>query len=202
MADFLTPDAFCDSAQEFAASALEAHHARRFRRLAVDAATCLEHLAKACLAARSPALLTELRGEGSYPSLLLAGIADGKTPGQLRTVGLRDALERVKVFVPSRAADKDDLRILVDMRDGTVHAGQNEELKERLAVAFVRQADAFLKDLGRDRAGFWGGQLGVVDALLAVAADKTARAVAVRVAGGRADFARRYGDELMCGRWC
>jgi hypothetical protein len=113
VADFLTPDAFCDGAQEFARSALEAHHARRFRRLAVDAATCLEHLAKACLAKRSPALLTELRGEANYPSLLLLlGIAEGKPRRQLRTVGLRDALERVKVFVQSRAPDT-DLRTLV-----------------------------------------------------------------------------------------
>jgi hypothetical protein len=194
VADFLTPDAFCDSAQEFARSALEAHHARRFRRLAVDAATCLEHLAKACLAKRSPALLTELRGEANYPSLLLLlGIAEGKPPRQLRTVGLRDALERVKVFVQSRAPDT-DLRTLVDMRDGTVHAAQNEELEERLVVAFVQHANAFLEDVGRDRAEFWGDQLGVVDALVAEAADKTWRDVAVRIAGARADFGRRYHD--------
>lgn len=74
--------------QEFARAALEAHHSRRFRRLAVDAATCLEHLAKACLAARSPALLTELKSEANFPSLLrLLGIPDGKPPRQLRTVG-------------------------------------------------------------------------------------------------------------------
>jgi hypothetical protein len=77
----LTSDAFFESAQEFARSALEAHHARRFRRVAVDAATCLEHLAKACLAKRSPALLTELRSEANFPSLLrLLGIANGTPP--------------------------------------------------------------------------------------------------------------------------
>jgi hypothetical protein len=194
MTAFLTPGAFCDGAQEFARSALEAHHARRFRRLAVDAATCLEHLAKACLAKRSPALLTELRSEANFQSLLrLLGIADSKPPRQLRTVSVRDALERVKVFVQSPASDA-DLKMLVDVRDGTVHAAQSEELEERLVVAFVRHADAFLADLGRDRAEFWGGQLGVVDALVAEAADKTAREVSVRVAGARADFGRRYGD--------
>jgi hypothetical protein len=178
---------------EFAQSALDAHHARRFRRVAVDAATSLEHLAKASLAKRSPALLTELRNEANFASLLvLLGITGGRPPRQLRTVGLRDALARARVFVPSRASDA-DLQTLVDMRDGTVHAAQNAEVEERLVVAFVHQADAFLADLGRDRGAFWAGQLGVVDALLADATDKTAREVAVRVAGARAEFERRYG---------
>jgi hypothetical protein len=202
VADFLSPDSFCDSAEEFARSALEAHHARRFRRLAVDAATCLEHLAKACLARRSPALLTELRSEANFASLLrLLGLTDGrplrltdgKPPRQLRTVGLRDALDRVKAFVQSQAPDP-DLKTLVDVRDGTVHAAQSEELEERLVVAFVLHADAFLADLGRDRAEFWGGHLGVVDALVTEAADRTAREVAVRIAGARADLGRRYDD--------
>jgi hypothetical protein len=75
-----------------------------------------EHLAKACLAKRSPALLTELRSQANFPSLLrLLGITEGQPPGQLRTVGLRDALDRVKVFVNSRASDA-DLKTLVDMR--------------------------------------------------------------------------------------
>jgi hypothetical protein len=196
MTAFLTPDAFLDSAREFAQSSLDAHHARKFRRVAVDAATCLEHLAKACLAKRSPGLLTDLKNEGNFPSLLLLlGIAEGKPPKQLRTVGLRDALVRARGFVDSPASDA-DLQTLVDMRDGTVHAAQNDEVEERLVVAFIRHSDAFLEDLDRDRATFWGGQLGVVDALLAVATDKTARAVALRIAGARADFERRYRDAL------
>lgn len=194
MAGPFSPNAFCDSAMEFAQSALDAHHARRFRRVAVDAATSLEHLAKASLAKRSPALLTELKSEANFPSLLvLLGITGGKPPRQLRTVGLRDALARASAFVPSKASVA-DLQTLVDMRDGTVHAAQNGEIEERLVVAFVHQADAFLADLGRDRAAFWGAQLGVVDALIADATDKTAREVAIRVAGARADFERRYGD--------
>jgi hypothetical protein len=194
MAGSFTPEALCNSAMEFAQSALDAHHAHRFRRVAVDAGTALEHLAKASLAKRSPALLTELRSEGNFASLLvLLGIKGGRPPRRLRTVGLRDALTRARVFVPSQASD-DDLQVLGDMRDGTVHAGQGDEVEERLVVAFVRQADAFLEDLKRDRGEFWAGQVGVVDALLAEATDKTARKVAVRIAGARAEFERRYGD--------
>ncbi len=148
MASSLTTDVFCDSAMEFAQSALDAHHARRFRRVAVDAATSLEHLAKASLAKWSPALLTELRNETNFASLLvLLGIKGGKPPRQLRTVGLRDALAHARVFVPSRASDA-DLQTLADIRDGTVDSAQDDEVEERIVVAFVHQSDAFLEDLG------------------------------------------------------
>ena len=83
MACAFTPKYFCDNATEFAQSALDAPHALRFRRVAVDAGTSLEHLAKASLAKRSPALLTELRSEHNFASLLvLLGISGGKPPRQ------------------------------------------------------------------------------------------------------------------------
>src|SRR5260221_988091 len=173
MVGSLTPDTFYISAREFAQTALDVHHAERHRLVALHAGTALEHLAKACLARRSPALLTDLKGEASFPSLLrLLEFTSSKAPRQLRTVSLRDALTRVKLLpVPSNASE-DDLRTLVDVRDGTVHAAQEDELEERLLVAFVQHADALLMDLERDRAGFWGPQLSVVDALLADASDK------------------------------
>lgn len=189
----LTPDALYNSAREFAGTALAAHHDQKYRRVAVDAGTALEHLAKACLAKRSPALLTELKGEANFPSLLrLLGIAAAEPPRQLRTVSLRDALARVKMLVTSQAAEA-DLRMLVDMRDGTVHAAQGEQVEERLLAAFVQHADALVADLGRDRAEFWGGQLAVVDALLADATDKAAHRVGLRVAEARANLQRRFG---------
>jgi hypothetical protein len=194
VAEPLTPDAFHESAREFARTALEAHHVQDYRRMALDAGTALEHLVKACLAARSPALLTELRGEANFHSLLcLLGIS-GQPLRQVRTVGLRDALQRVKSFVVSPASDA-DLRTLVDLRDGTVHAAVNDEVEERLLAAFARHADALLSDLGRDRSDFWGSQLEVVDALLADASDKVKHRVDVMLAGARARFEQRYGRE-------
>jgi hypothetical protein len=146
----LTVDGFIESAREFAFEALDAYIARRFRRVALDAGTALEHLAKACLASRSPALLTELRNEGNFVSLLgLLGMARGTGPTYLRTVSLRDALARVRKLVTSTASVA-DLEMLVDMRDGTVHAARNDELEERLVVTFVQHCDVLLADLGAD----------------------------------------------------
>src|SRR5262249_19411670 len=106
---------------------------------------------------------------------------------------LWDALTRVRLFVASNASP-DDLRTLVDMRDGVVHAAQEAELEARIMTAFVQHADALLTDLGRDRADFWAEQLGVVDALLADATDKVAPRVAIRLAHAEARYAHEYGS--------
>jgi hypothetical protein len=163
----------------------------------LDAGTALEHLMKAALAERSPALLVDLRGEANFRSLLrLLDIPDGRQGGRLRTVGLRDALERVRFFVPASSASEVDLKTLIDMRDGTVHAALGDEVEERLLVAFVQFADALLADLGRDRSTFWGWEfLPVVDALLADASDKIAHGVAIKLASAHANFRRRFGHE-------
>jgi uncharacterized protein (DUF952 family) len=112
---------------------------------------------------------------------------------QVRTVSLRDALARVKTWVTSNASG-DDLGTLVGMRDGTVHAARDDEVEERLMVAFVQQADALLADLDRNRGEFWGGQLDVVDALLADASDRVKHRVGVKIASAVAAFNHLYGE--------
>jgi HEPN domain len=192
----LTTEAFYESARDFAATALQAHHETEYRRVTLNAGTALEHLLKACLASRSPALLTEFKDERNFASLLrLLDIPEGRPPGQVRTVSLRAALTRMNTFV-TPSVYEDDLLTLVGMRDGTVHAALDDEVEERLMVAFVHHTDALLADLRRDRAEFWGGQLAVVDALLAEAGGKVAHDVAVKLAAARAYFAERYGKEL------
>src|SRR6266699_2634546 len=157
MADPLSPDAFCESARDFAQTSLQAHNKGEPRRFALDAGTALEHLAKACLGARSPALLTDLNGEANFSSLLrLLGISGSQAAGPLRTIGLWVALECVRALVTSSVSVK-DLRTLVEMRNGTVHAAQDDEIEEHLVVAFVQHSDALLDAMGRNRAEFWGG---------------------------------------------
>jgi hypothetical protein len=68
------------------------------------------------------------------------------------------------------------------MRYGTVHAASDEEVEERLVVAFIQYAEALLEDLDRRREWLWGGQVEVVDALLASSTDKTIRRVKIKLA--------------------
>ena len=99
---------------------------------------------KACLAARSPAFLVELRNsEDNWATLVrLLGFAEGD-PGRLRTVGLRETFLRVKTFVTSKAS-KDHLDTLIALRDGTIHAALSDEVEESLLVAFAQHADALI----------------------------------------------------------
>jgi hypothetical protein len=144
MADPFSPDAFYAGAREFALSALEAHHAGNHRRVPIDAGTALEHMAKACLARRSPALLAELKGDSSVGSLIaLLRIEGAGAPAKIRTVGLTEALSRMGRFVRSKAA-RDDLQTLVDIRNGIVHAAEDTEVEERILTAFVQQADSLI----------------------------------------------------------
>jgi hypothetical protein len=195
MADPFSPDTFYTGAREFALSALEAHHAGNRRRVPLDAGTALEHLAKACLARRSPALLAELKGNSSINSLIgLLRIEGASVPASLRTVGLSEALTRVGLFVRSKAS-KEDLQILVDLRNGIVHAAEDAEVEERILAAFAQQADALLTDLSRAREDFWGGQLEVVDALLMDFSDKLVHRVEVRLASALAMLERRKAND-------
>ena len=189
-----TADGLYASAASFAQSALEAHHRGAHQRVALDAGTALEHLTKACLAKRSPALLAEMKTTpNNWASLvLLCGHPEGR-PKQLRTVGLREARERVKTFFTSSASDA-DLTLLIDLRDGVVHAALNDEVEERLLVAFVQQADATLIDMERPRASFWGDRLDVVDALLADASDKVAHRVRVKLKNAKVTFDDKFDD--------
>ena len=190
-----TPDALYDSARDFASTALTAHQAGKHHRVAVDAATALEHLMKACLAKRSPAFLVELRNsDDNWATLVgLLGFPEAD-PKRLRTVGLREALSRVKTFVASQAS-KDHLETLIALRDGAIHAAVSDEVEESLVVAFAHHADALLADLGRERAEFWAGQLAVVDALMADSSDKVAHRVEVKLAQARASFEGKYATQ-------
>jgi hypothetical protein len=184
------------SAARFAQSALDAHHRRDHQRVALDAGTALEHLTKACLAKRSPALLAELKtGPNNWPSLLLlCGYPEGK-PRQLRTVGLREALDRVKTFVSSVEVTPEDLTLLINLRDGVVHVALDDEVEERLLVAFAQQAKATLEDMKKSSESFWGDRrLDVVEALLADASDKVAHRVQVKLKNAEVAFDERYGE--------
>ncbi len=185
--------------------ALDAHVKGRHHLVALYAGTALEHLAKACLARRSPVLLAEFKNEdSSFRSVLLlleirtkAGQHATSAPSalHLRTVSLRGAFERMRSFVTS-AAGWEDLMSLAGMRDGTVHAAADAEVATRIVVAFVKHVDALVADLRRDRGRFWGTRRPVADALSARARDTVTHAVQVKLASARANF-QRYREPLV-----
>jgi hypothetical protein len=193
MADPFTPDAFYTSAQDFALRALDAHHTGDHRCVPLFAGTAIEHLAKACLARRSPALLVDLAKGSSFDWLvaLLRIEGAGGRPVGIRTISLTEALNRMNRFITSKA-DQTDLQTLVAMRNGVIHAAEGTEVEERILTAFVQQAEALLADFGRERGDFWKGQLSVVNALLTGATDKVRLRVEMKLAAAEANLDRLY----------
>jgi hypothetical protein len=188
-----TADELYDSSVSFAAGAMSAHASGSHPRLAVDAVTALEHLMKACLIRRSPVLLVDLGRDGNWGSLrVLAGLPDPSV-GFLRTIGVQEALKRTDTFFTS-SVSRVELKLLFDLRNGVVHTGFDEAVEERLLVAFVKQADACLSDLGKDRVAFWGGQLNVVDALITDSTDKALHRVQIKLAAAKARFIDKFAE--------
>jgi hypothetical protein len=200
-----TSDSLYSSARRYARLALEAHAKDRHHLVALDAGTALEHLAKACLVQRSPVLIAEFKNESSFKSVLLLLQIDPNSghqktgsaaSNQLRTVGLRGALERMRQLA-STNAEWNDLMSLADMRDGCVHAASSDEVELKLLVAFAKHVNILLADLPRDRSDFWGSRLSVIQALLDRARDSVVHAVNVKLAAAQVKFQSRLREPLI-----
>ncbi len=156
----LTPQRLYESARWFAHTGLQDHHDEKFQRAAISLGIALDHLAKACLASRSPALLAaDMKGEASFRSVVaLLDLNTQNEPSRqlsrLRTVSLREALNRMEVFI-----DRDRLRtpyrdVIIDMRDGTIHAAQKDEAELDILAAFIHLANVLLEDLNHELSEF------------------------------------------------
>ncbi len=183
------------SAVEFAHTALAAYGEGKARRTALDAGTAIEHLAKASLFQRSPALLVELRNGDLHSLTKLLGLQVLRPPKrvQVRTIGLREAVARAEQFVDHRARTE-DLIALYDLRDGVAHAAAGAKVGLQRVVAFVALADALLADLDRPREAFWQGHLETVEELLNRARTGIEHEVGVAKAAARKRFTDKFGD--------
>lgn len=180
-------DELLASASKYAQRAVDAHNSQEYELLAIFAATALEHITKACLIRRHPVLLLNLQGKDSWKSLLFLVGTTSKRPDRLLTVGLRDALIRVKDLFDSNA-NQTDLLQLIDIRDGAVHVARNIMIEERQVIAFLRQIDASLDDLRYVREKFWNSRLGVVEAILSEEADRVKRGVGLKIQQAKVKF--------------
>lgn len=188
-------DELYDSAVEFSHTALTAYAEAKPRRTALDAGTALEHLAKACLFQRSPAMLIQLQRGDVHDLARLLALPVLKPPKRehIKTIGLREAVARAELFVDHKG-NADQLAALYDLRDGIAHAATGTKVGLQRIVAFVTLADAFLGDLGRPREVFWGGHLEMVDELLNRARTDVEQEVAVAKAAARKRVADRFED--------
>lgn len=133
----------------------------------IDAAFSLEHLCKAYLYDKHPALLMEIRN-GQFDSLLhLTGLGGSarklKAP---RTISAKEALARVEQLMTVRTP-RLLLDQLIDVRDGVVHAGYLSPTNTReVLTVFLRFSNELYEELGVEELLRWADHSTLVASLI------------------------------------
>ena len=117
-------------------------HARIARAMAAAvslAPIAVEHLGKAALWKRHPTLLTPLDRSQEASLVALALNGGVMESGRLRTIGLADVISRLSRVYPDIPVGKDDIRALIDARNGALHLGEIpwQEAQETLSTALT-----------------------------------------------------------------
>lgn len=116
----------------------------------------VEHLGKAALWRRNPALLVPLQASAEIPLYVLSDNPRLNDP-RLRTIGLSGVLERLERCLGAFPLNKEERKKLVDTRNGSVHVGAQSTSKQVLRDS-LRICSVVLDDLGIEASSFFGDQ--------------------------------------------
>jgi hypothetical protein len=159
---------------------------------ALHAATALEQLAKAYLASIHGALVAA----ADFDSLLHAcgESRHAKKPQALmRTITVRDAIDRAGQLIGPLANLKGSLGGLIDVRNGVVHAAYLDVDDVGVMLRpFLRACDHLLTAMDVDRDDFFGEFVGVADAQIKESTEDAERRVAEALASARLAFKERW----------
>lgn len=182
------------SSSEFAGSALGAMSDGKHSVCLLHAATALEHLAKAVLAARHPSLIAVASRDNFESLLVLVGEQPASPPQRVRTVSVREALDRATRFAPGCASLIKELDLLIGVRDGIVHlADASAATVEDVLVSYLKASEELRTALADvDRPTYWGGFTELVDSALRENVEQARLRVDGKLAVARAEFARRF----------
>jgi hypothetical protein len=161
----------------------------KYDKVALIAPLALEHLGKAVLWRRNPVLLTPL-GDNAEASLMSLATAPSLASPKLRTIGLKQVLERVETVIEGLAIVQGDKMRLVNVRNGATHVGAADASRDVLLDALTL-TQTMLADLGVDPATYFGQHSRDVTALL----DAKRTEVGHRVLAKRAKARQRI-DQL------
>jgi hypothetical protein len=182
------------SSSEFAVSALAAMSDGKHSVFLLHAATGLEHLAKAVLAAQHPSLIAVASKDNFESLLLLVGETKAARPGaKIRTIGAREALDRAGRYAPECTSLMGDLRLLIWVRDGVAHlADASSASVDEVLVPYLKATEELREVLGIDRAQYWGAFRELVGQALHEHVEQARLRVEAALAVARAEFERRF----------
>jgi hypothetical protein len=161
-----TYNGLLNSARFFADRALRDYINSDHRGVLLDAGTFVEHVSKAFLLKENPSYLAELK-LGFDHVLHLTGRGDRATKKDtVRTIGANEAVKRVRMLLDIET-DSSELNRVLEVRNGTVHAGLFDETGTRqLLTVALRYCDEVYEALGVPPTGRYGDHDAVVDTLV------------------------------------
>jgi hypothetical protein len=187
------------SAQTFAQRATEDERSAEF---AVHLGAALEHLLKAALANRHPALLLTMSGKTSAAAILAIVEADFETSTRPKTVGPDEAFSRcVEILGGSLGSHRIDFERIVEARNDAAHLAGAPTQHDELLDGFASMSQELLPHLGCTNEQFWGPYWPRVTDRLASLAALIANQVATKLsATGHAESARpnmSFGSSIL-----
>lgn len=176
-------DALTGSSSRWLRQALTSWANEDYAAVAMLAPIALEHLGKAALWKRNPALLVPL-ATNAEESLRILTLQPDLANSKLRTVGLALVLQRLSRFIDPYPLTADSTKLIVDTRNGSVHVGAKTQSGPLLRDVLTA-CEALIDDLSLSRSVFYGDQAGNVLGLLDEKRSDTENTVAAKMAKAR-----------------
>jgi hypothetical protein len=186
MDDSLSVASLIAGSRRFAHLAMDAHGHGDHDLFALHGGVAVERLAKAALAAKSPALLMELRNNGVEMLFHFTGV---QASDKVRTIGAMEALSRLR-RLGVLAADA-QLDLLIELRNGVAHSTQGDQGLGLLPV-LARTIETLLASVDHELADYWGRWTEAVQLAVDEARGKVERDVQLRIQQARHSFADRF----------
>lgn len=157
-------DRLLASSTRFARSAATAYSDEDWDVFYLHLATAVEQLVKAVLARAHPSFIADVRSNSrdGFDSLLhLCGFGDrARTPSfvaAVRTITASEAVERVSLLVDHYQPPSPLVGLLIQARNGLVHAGHQERTEVEAVLGDVaRYVNPLLTSLALDPTAYWG----------------------------------------------
>ncbi|NES29188.1 hypothetical protein GCE86_18420 [Micromonospora terminaliae] len=177
------------SSQEWGRRAFVSYLTNDRSALLIDAAVSLEHLSKAYLYGQHPALLIDL-GKKDFDSLLhLCSLSKHARRPRMATISGTEAFNRVQILLPNMKTSAASIKTLIEVRDGTIHAGQLPpgDITSTFA-SFVRASAEICEALGIDLEDHWAEHKALADSLASDSITKIEQRVSELIAAAKLRF--------------
>ncbi|MYS46055.1 hypothetical protein GTY23_33655 [Streptomyces sp. SID5998] len=176
----LSVESFYQGAKKAAHKAMDDHGRPEYDEFALHAGIAVEKLAKAVLVSKNPVYLVEARSEDM---LLHFGGHLQVDEKKVRTVSAKEAITRLRKIGVLKADT--DLDLLIEMRNGAVHAAPDSTLAKGMISPLARTIETLLGEILRPLDDFWGRWTKAVEAAVDEQRDAVFQDVQLRISQAR-----------------